>query len=50
MHMGFQDVKNGDPVFGVGFQADIAAAMFKRPVTEQYNVGVVGRKNKMLLR
>lgn len=43
--MGFQDVKNGDPVFAGGFHADIMAAMFEQSVTEQYNVGVVGRKS-----
>lgn len=43
--MGFQNVKNGNPVFAGGFHADVMTAMFKKSVTKRYNVGVVGRKS-----
>ena len=34
MHVGFEDVKNGDPVFTSGFHTDVASVLCEKPVAQ----------------
>ncbi len=34
MHVGFEDVKNGDPVFTSGFHTDAVSVLCEKPVAQ----------------